>query len=173
MKKRLSAILLAVLLLVGLIPTSVFAAPSDDPLLNAIYLRNNDEGSISKNIGDTGLYQRLPRLTNTCRVCNRTVREFIPDDYFGCSYELSNPDVLSDCSITVDKWSGGNGYNGYPCFEFDYTAAKAGTTKVTLTFYYHNMMPPIKEAIAVGAEPISSAWQITTTITKPPLSPLT
>ena len=103
MKKRLSAILLAVLLLVGLIPTSVFAAPSDDPLLNAIYLRNNDEGSISKNIGDTGLYQRLPRLTNTCRVCNRTVREFIPDDYFGCSYELSNPDVLSDCSITVDK----------------------------------------------------------------------
>lgn len=54
MKKRLSAILLAVLLLVGLIPTSVFAAPSDDPLLNAIYLRNNDEGSISKNIGDTG-----------------------------------------------------------------------------------------------------------------------
>lgn len=86
MKKRILSILLCALLVCGLLPTSALAAPSDAPLSNASQNQNIDAGSISKNVSDTGFYQRMPRLTDTCRSCGGVLREFIPDDYFGCSY---------------------------------------------------------------------------------------
>ena len=136
MKKRILSILLCALLVCGLLPTSALAAPSDAPLSNASQNQNIDAGSISKNVSDTGFYQRMPRLTDTCRSCGGVLREFIPDDYFGCSYTLSDEDVLSDCSFKVGTFKQSGDYNGLPCLEFDYKAASPGTTTVKLTFYY-------------------------------------
>ena len=136
MKKRILSILLCALLVCGLLPTSALAAPSDAPLSNASQNQNIDAGSISKNVSDTGFYQRMPRLTDTCISCGGVLREFIPDDYFGCSYTLSDEDVLSDCSFKVGTFKQSGDYKGLPCLEFDYKAASPGTTTVKLTFYY-------------------------------------
>ncbi len=136
MKLRIFALLLTVVMIVGMLPISAMAAIYSEPLSNATFIRNNDGGSDTKNVGDTGFYQRLPRLTNTCTKCGGVATEDSPTDYYGCTVELSNPEILSDCKFTMGSWKGAGDYANLPCFEFDYTAAKAGTTDVKLTFYY-------------------------------------
>lgn len=141
MKKRFFAALTALFMVAMLLPMSVFAAPSDPPLSNAIPGLNISAGSISKEAGDTGYYQRLPRLTQYGTSCGHLVREFIPDDYYGCTAEISNPDVISEYSFKVGSWDGQDGYENLPCLEFDYTAGSPGTTTVKLTFYYQYDAP--------------------------------
>lgn len=105
------------------------------------FLRTNNEGSITKKIDDQGIYQRLPRNTLIdVYGCGATLLELIPEYYAipsGASFQLSNPDILKDCSFSLEGWTGGMGYDNLPCLQFNYTAAKPGETTVTLTFYYN------------------------------------
>lgn len=100
------------------------------------HLRNIDAGSAVKNVNDTGFYQRLPRSTYICPRCKGVVDEYIPEYYAGVDYQLSNPDILTDTQFDLETFRGEQGY-AYPCLTFNYKAAEAGTTTVTLNFYYN------------------------------------
>lgn len=103
------------------------------------FLRSNGENAVTKNVGDTGFYQRLPRDTYVHTSCGTVLAEFIPDYYSASTttVELSDPTVLKDLSWTISGWNGNDEYKGYPCLTFNFTAAKPGTTTVKLTFYYN------------------------------------
>ena len=103
------------------------------------FLRSNGENAVTKNVGDTGFYQRLPRDTYVHTSCGTVVAEFIPDYYSASTttVELSDPTVLKDLSWTISGWNGNDEYKGFPCLTFNFTAAKPGTTTVKLTFYYN------------------------------------
>ena len=102
-------------------------------------LRSNGENAVTKNVGDTGFYQRLPRDTYVHTSCGTVLAEFIPDYYSASTttVELSDPTVLKDLSWTISGWNGNDEYKGSPCLTFNFTAAKPGTTTVKLTFYYN------------------------------------
>ena len=103
------------------------------------FLRSNGENAVTKNVGDTGFYQRLPRDTYVHTSCGTVLAEFIPDYYSASTttVELSDPTVLKDLSWTISGWNGNDEYKGSPCLTFNFTAAKPGTTTVKLTFYYN------------------------------------
>ncbi len=103
------------------------------------FLRSNGENAVTKNVGDTGFYQRLPRDTYVHTSCGTVLAEFIPDYYSASTttVELSDPTVLKDLSWTISGWNGNDEYKGFPCLTFNFTAAKPGTTTVKLTFYYN------------------------------------
>ena len=150
MKKRLIAFLLVLIMVLGMLPVSALAADGtivyDGVTLYTntkpryfTFLRNNAEGNVTKDVGESGVYQRLPRYTNICS-CGRTLVECIPDEYSANAQktvELSDPTVLKDLSFTISGWSDDDFYSGDPCLTFNYTAAKPGTTNVKLTFYYN------------------------------------
>ena len=102
-------------------------------------LRSNGENAVTKNVGDTGFYQRLPRDTYVHTSCGTVLAEFIPDYYSASTttVELSDPTVLKDLSWTISGWNGNDEYKDFPCLTFNFTAAKPGTTTVKLTFYYN------------------------------------
>ncbi len=107
----------------------------------AIHAQEIGAGTITKKVNDTGLYQRLPRLTNLCPRCKGIVREFIPDTYTSIRYDLSLDTILKNCTFHNDysdlgSWSGLDSYHDMPCLEFDYDAARPGTTNVHLYFEY-------------------------------------
>ena len=146
---RKSIALLLALVMVLALSTAAFAAPVtylDGARLGytvpsrATLNQNIGAGSITKNVGETGIYQRLPRLTTTCNYCGGVLTEDIPETYQvspSVGYTLSDPSILKDCEFTLAYASNFAGYEKWPCLEFDYTAAKPGTTTVTLTFYYN------------------------------------
>lgn len=103
------------------------------------FLRSNGENAVTKNVGDTGFYQRLPRDTYVHTSCGTVLAEFIPDYYSASTttVELSDPTVLKDLSWTISGWNGNDEYKDFPCLTFNFTAAKPGTTTVKLTFYYN------------------------------------
>ena len=150
MKKRLVAFLLVLIMVLGMLPVSALAADGtivyDGVTLytntkprDFTFLRNNAEGNVTKDVGESGVYQRLPRYTNICS-CDRTLVECIPDEYSANAQktvELSDPTVLKDLSFTISGWSNDDFYSGGPCLTFNFTAAKPGTTNVKLTFYYN------------------------------------
>ena len=152
MKKstKLISLLLALTMLLGIIPMAV-AADDGTIVKDGVtlytntkpryftFLRNNAEDNVTKNVGKSGVYQRLPRYTNICS-CGRTLVECIPDEYAANAQktvELSDPTVLKDLSYTISGWSNDDFYSGDPCLTFNFTAAKPGTTTVKLTFYYN------------------------------------
>lgn len=146
---RKSIALLLALVMVLALSTAAFAAPVTylggatlgyTVPSRAILNQNIGAGSITKNVGETGIYQRLPRLTTKCNYCGGVLTEDIPDTYQvspSVGYTLSDPSILKDCEFTLAYASNFSGYEQLPCLEFDYTAAKPGTTTVTLTFYYN------------------------------------
>ena len=147
--KKLISLLLALVMLLSIIPMAVAAEDTiveDGVTLYTtkkptqfVWLRNNTENAITKNVGETGIYQRLPRDTRIHSYCAGTAIEFIPEYYSASAttVELSNPEILTDISYTISGWRGSDVYNGNPCLTFNYTAAKEGTTTVKLTFYYN------------------------------------
>ena len=73
--------------------------------------------------------------------CWNILREITPDAYYGCSYELNNPDILKNCSFTSGSFAQSGFHEGLPCLQFNYEAAKPGTTTVKLKFYYRYDAP--------------------------------
>lgn len=147
--KKLISLLLALVMLLSIIPMAAAADGTivyDDVTLYTntkpkyfTFLRSNAEGNVTKNVGESGVYQRLPRDTRIHSYCAGTAIEFIPEYYSASAttVELSNPEILTDISYTISGWRGSDVYNGDPCLTFNYTAAKEGTTTVKLTFYYN------------------------------------
>lgn len=73
MKKRLIAFLLVLIMVLGMLPVSALAADGtivyDGVTLYTntkpryfTFLRNNAEGNVTKDVGESGVYQRLPRI---------------------------------------------------------------------------------------------------------------
>ena len=148
MKKSL-AVMLALIMVLCMIPTTAFAADIIDQKNSvsiykgeptySYFLRNFPGGSITKQKNEEVTWQRLPRYTNICN-CGRVLEEVIPDLY--CinpdkNIKITNPKVIGECGVRVASWKGNDVYNGYPCFEFYCKAAKAGETDVTVTYYYN------------------------------------
>lgn len=103
-----------------------------------VHLRDEALGVITKEVGQTGFWQRLPRNTMRCPVCYNVAIELIPEIYMvpaGTGYTMTNPDIIGDCSFSIGS-SNFAGYMQYPCLQFDYTAKNVGSTTVRLTFYY-------------------------------------
>lgn len=147
--KKLISLLLALVMLLGIIPMAVAAdgtivkdgvtlyttkEPTDPKELEGV--KGN---AITKDVGENGIYQRLPRDTNIHTSCKTVIAEFIPEYYAAstATVKLSDSTVLSDFSYTISGWQGNDEYKGYPCLTFNFTAAKPGTTTVTLTYYYN------------------------------------
>ena len=149
MKKTL-AIMLALIMVLCMIPTTAFAADIIDQKnsvsiykgepINYIFLRNFPGGSITKQENEEVTWQRLPRYTNICRNCGRVLVEVIPDLY--CinpdkNIKITNPEVIGEYGVRLASWKGNDVYNGDPCFEFYCKAAKAGETDVKVTYFYN------------------------------------
>ena len=148
--KKLISLLLALVMLLSMIPMAVAA---DDGTIvydgvtlyttkkptDSTELKGVKGSAITKNVGENGVYQRLPRDTNIHTYCNTVIAEFIPEYYAAstATVELSDPTVLSDFSYTISGWQGNDEYKGKPCLTFNFTAAKSGTTTVKLTYYYN------------------------------------
>ena len=104
-----------------------------------VHLRDDVLGAITKEVGQTGFWQRLPRNTMLCPVCHNVAIELIPEIYAvpaGNGYTMTTPDIIGDCSFSIGS-SNFAGYMQYPCLQFDYTAKNVGSTTVRLTFYYN------------------------------------
>ena len=154
MKKSL-AVMLALIMVLCMIPTTAFAADIIDQKNSvsiykgeptySYFLRNFPGGSITKQKNEEVTWQRLPRYTNICN-CGRVLEEVIPDLY--CinpdkNIKITNPKVIGECGVRVASWKGNDVYNGYPCFEFYCKAAEAGETDVTVTYFYNYNYPGI------------------------------
>ena len=148
--KRLLTWVLVLVMALSLLPVSALAADgtivyggvtlyTEKRPQRYTVLRSNGENAVTKNVGDTGFYQRLPRDTYVHTSCGTVLAEFIPDYYSASTttVELSDPTVLKDLSWTISGWNGNDKYKGFPCLTFNFTAAKPGTTTVKLTFYYN------------------------------------
>lgn len=148
--KRLLTWVLVLVMALSLLPVSALAADgtivyggvtlyTEKRPQRYTFLRSNGENAVTKNVGDTGFYQRLPRDTYVHTSCGTVLDEFIPDYYSASTttVELSDPTVLKDLSWTISGWNGNDEYKNFPCLTFNFTAAKPGTTTVKLTFYYN------------------------------------
>lgn len=148
--KRLLTWVLVLVMALSLLPVSALAADgtivyggvtlyTEKCPQRYTFLRSNGENAVTKNVGDTGFYQRLPRDTYVHTSCGTVLAEFIPDYYSASTttVELSDPTVLKDLSWTISGWNGNDEYKDFPCLTFNFTAAKPGTTTVKLTFYYN------------------------------------
>ena len=144
--KKLISLLLALVMLLSIIPMAVAAGASytlgETSCNDAVLTKGNapagaqqnkklSEGSVSKNVGERGLYKRLPRVT-TANADYLPVEYIVTDD----AVSVSNPDVIGELEFSlqpgvVSGWPG-----TYPCIEFGYKALKAGTTNVSLKFFY-------------------------------------
>ena len=149
MKKSL-ALMLALIMVLCMIPTTAFAADIIDQKnsvsiykgepINYIFLRNFPGGSITKQENEEVTWQRLPRYTSKCARCRRVLVEAIPDYY--CinpdkNIKIKNQEVIGEYGVRVASWKGNDVYNGDPCFEFYCKAAKAGETDVEVTYFYN------------------------------------
>ena len=173
MKKSL-ALMLALIMVLCMIPTTAFAADIIDQKnkvyiykgepQNSYFLRQIDGGSITKSKNEEVIWQRLPRYTSKCGRCNNVVEEVIPDLY--CinpdkNIEITNPEVIGEYGVRVASWKGNDVYNGYPCFEFYCKAAKAGETDVTVTYFYNYNYPGARGYCKCGnrvAVPAQTNW---------------
>ena len=119
-------------------------------LATTAFALNIDAGTINKTVGESGVYYRLPRLTDTC-VCDNVLREFIPDadDYTNMRYTVSG-DGVSDVQMSVGTWPSGE-YAGYPCMKVTYKVVKASNTTVITCPSTTATMSAVRSAIATVA----------------------
>ena len=156
-RKRLTALLLTLCLVFTLMPTTAFAKAVDvlDELNGAELLEGtpspayqgpiNKDEAITKQVGETGFFQRLPHLTTLCPRCNGLLRDELPDLYAvptQGSYTVSgDKDVVGECKFSLRE-SQIAGYKGFPCLQFDYKAMNPGTATIKLKFYYNYQSAP-------------------------------
>ena len=156
MKKRITALLLCLVMALSLIPATVWAAETVDVKLgttslttgkttkilkmktpaSSVYLRDISGSEIyadiNKSENEYGLWQRLPR-----KIQGKNV--FVPVDYRipeQGSVTVSQPGIIGDCEFSLEGWKGTT-YPGTGCLTFNYKALKVGTVTVTLTYYYN------------------------------------
>ncbi|MCI8997131.1 MAG: DUF11 domain-containing protein, partial [Lachnospiraceae bacterium] len=94
---------------------------------------DNYGGSITKKVGETGLYQRLPHTTILGMYCGHIVAEYLPDEYCGIQTSYSNSGIIGNQAYVV----GEHLYQGdyWECLRTTFEALKPGKTTVTLSYY--------------------------------------
>lgn len=150
MKKsaKLISLLLVLTMLLGIIPMAV-AAGTDvslgrtklgDAVLEQAtpgsfnYLRDLPGNTANKDIGEYGLWQRLPVNTLVGYGSVSAVNYAVPAEN---SVTVSNPGVIGDFSFSLERWAGNEYTPVPPCLQFNYKALKTGTTTVTVTYFYN------------------------------------
>ncbi len=109
--------------------------------------KNEQLGTVTKHVGEKGIYQRLPRLIRKCMLHQSVVLNLtIPDEdsYFldMSTAVLGNPSILQDTGYIVGEYASqdpdeyGVYYYGDPCLEYDYIGKMPGSSTVNLTYYY-------------------------------------
>ena len=150
MKKRIFAGLLTLVMVFTLLPVSAMAA-NEAFILGTTTLgdaslekgtqqnyRNGhaiNGGTASKRVGESGLWQRLPRYSfiyPNAQIDYTPVNYAIPAD----GVQVSKEGVIGDCQFTLVH-SSFSGYTNVPALQFNYTAKKTGTTNVTLIYFYN------------------------------------
>ena len=147
MKKRIFAILLALVLLLGALPVTASAAGSPGYISNVTLGENRSNGgatllsqwltysslnvassswsgSILKEVGKTGIAQVLP-----------IAGYYIPN-YYGIpakgSVYSSDTSMIKDCKFELGNY----GSTSDPCLNFTYTVANEGTADIAFKYYY-------------------------------------
>lgn len=147
MKKRIFAILLALVMLLGALPVTASAAGSPGYISNVTLGENRSNGgatllsqwltysslnvawpsrsgAMQKNVGDTGLTQMMPQAGNYIAT------------YYGIpakgSVYSSDTSMIKDCKFDLGNY----GSTSDPCLNFTYTVAGEGTADITLKYYY-------------------------------------
>lgn len=146
MKKRIFAILLALVMLLGALPVTASAAGSPGYISNVTLGENRSNGgatllsqwltysslnvawpsrsgAMQKKVGDTGLTQMMPQAGNYAA-------------YYGIpakgSVYSSDTSMIKDCKFELGNY----GSTSDPCLNFTYTVAGEGTADITLKYYY-------------------------------------
>lgn len=146
--KQSLALLLAVLMMCAMIPAAMAddgsvalgrAKLGDAVLEQAVpasftQLRSLSGDSASKDLNETGFWQRLPRNTLVGIGTVTPVNYAVPTEG---SVTVSNPGVIGDFSFSLEPWAGSQFTTNPPCLQFNYTALSTGTTTVTLKYYYN------------------------------------
>ncbi len=142
---KLLSLLLALVMAFGMMTVMASAASSDVTLgngRNGVTIQFGTPSSYSpglapaydtaaKVVGEKGSYQRLPILGNSSVVMN-PVAWGIPQTG---SVKVSKEGIIDNFSFTLNGWNGTQ-YNGATALQFNYTAVKAGSVTVTLTYYF-------------------------------------
>ena len=151
MKKpvKIFSLLLIVTLICAMIPTIMAAGQPEVTLDNSKLgdavlemgtpssytdLYDLDAGSITKARNAVANYQRLPRNTLVGIGTVTPVNYMIPVEG---SVEVSNPDIIGECSFSLNGWNGGGFTTVPPCLQFNYKTLLTGTTTVKLTYFYN------------------------------------
>ena len=143
MKRRILSSLMALVLVFGLLPVSAMAEASDwDPLTNPdnVYGSLDTSRSYNKQYSTTftigagiGQLKAMPILDTSNASYNAMA-------YCGAKAVSSDPDVVEvntkdgHQDIVIGKWQGGD-WDGADCLQVNVNPKKAGTARVTITFY--------------------------------------
>lgn len=143
MKRRILSSLMALVLVFGLLPVSAMAEAGDwDPLTNPdnVYGSLDTSRSYNKQYSTTftigagiGQLKAMPILDTSNASYNAMA-------YCGAKAVSSDPDVVEvntkdgHQDIVIGKWQGGD-WDGADCLQVNVNPKKAGTARVTITFY--------------------------------------
>ena len=143
MKRRILSSLMALVLVFGLLPVSAMAEAGDwDPLTNPdnVYGSLDTSRSYNKQYSTTftigagiGQLKAMPILDTSDASYNAMA-------YCGAKAVSSDPDVVEvntkdgHQDIVIGKWQGGD-WDGADCLQVNVNPKKAGTARVTITFY--------------------------------------
>ena len=149
MKKRLLAMLLALMLVVGLLPVGVLAAAGDVlenldgvQILEGVPTQyvpglQRPKDSITLDVGEKGSVQSLPNMVIYGAKCGHFLLQSIPTYYTIKGYEVTQDGIISDGSFTLGYYNTPGELSGYPAIQFEFNATGAGTTQVTIGYYYN------------------------------------
>lgn len=138
MPKRVFALLLALVLVVGVLPVAASAADGGSETLGYCTLLHDFIPSFSGGyIEDGG--ELIVGENTTCshqELKQYYYNPYYPVYYASPSYTVSNEGVISDCGFKL-AYSNVSGKTDYVALQFDFKALKPGTTKVRLKYYYN------------------------------------
>ena len=134
MKKSL-AVMLALIMVLCMIPTTAFAEAGDwDPLTNPDDVEGEFAGnksftaSTTMEAGKDGYLRLMPTLDAGNYTYNAMA-------YCGAKAKSNNTSIVEVKSIEIGKWVGGE-WNNADCLQVTVNPKAAGTTTVVINFYY-------------------------------------
>ena len=134
MKKSL-AVMLALIMVLCMIPTTAFAEAGDwDPLTNPDDVEGEFAGNKSFTASTTmeAVKDGYLRLMPTLDAGNYTYNAMA---YCGAKAKSNNTSIVEVKSIEIGKWVGGE-WNNADCLQVTVNPKAAGTTTVVINFYY-------------------------------------
>ena len=134
MKKSL-AVMLALIMVLCMIPTTAFAEAGDwDPLTDpntvagSLVGRKTFSASTAMEVGKEGYLRLMPTLETSDYIYNAMA-------YCGAKATSNNTSIVEVKSIEIGKWVGGV-WDNADCLQVTVNPKAAGTTTVVINFYY-------------------------------------